>query len=94
MGSPSYGNLSVVEVRKGISRQGTEGWETLQPCSTSKKEAGQELTVLRITFSGCPMSADRSQNVRDHRGFLKLFYLGCQVWDADTCNEISPSIWL
>lgn len=63
----------------------TGSWrlETLLPCSASRKEAGQELTVLRTTFSCCAMSFDPSQNVGDHRSVSKLFgggvSLGTQI---------------
>lgn len=52
---------------------GRELRDSLQLCPSMRTEAGQELTVLRTTFSDCPVFPDFSQRVGDHRDFSKLF---------------------
>ena len=44
-----------------------------------RTEAGQELTVLRTTFSDCLIFPDSSQRVGDHRDFSKLFCWGISL---------------
>lgn len=68
-----------MEVRNETFWLGIEGWETLKLCSGTKKEAGQELAVVRTTFSDSPIFPDPSQRVGGHRGFLKPFCWGVSL---------------
>lgn len=68
-----------MEVSIETYRQGTEGRDILQLCPSMRTEAGQELTVLRTTFSDCPIFPDSSQSVGDHRDFSKLFCWGVNL---------------
>lgn len=57
-----------------------------------KKEAGQELTVLRTTFSAAQCLSTLLKML-EITGVSQSFFGGCQFRHTDTCNEISPSIW-
>lgn len=44
-----------------------------------RKEAEQELAMLKTTFSDCPIFPDPFQRAEDHRDFLKLFVGGVSL---------------